>query len=245
MLRFVTALALVFAFSLADTARAGKKDDTLVWATDRENSITDSSYLNTRELVIIGSLISDRLVHLNDKYEPVPLLATSWKWVNDTTLDFDLRKGVKFHNGKELDADDVVYTINFILDRDHGSLNYTYIAFIKQAEKLDSHKVRLHFNKPFPTALVFLAGAPNILAKGSLRQRAGQARWQEGLRRGAGKRDRSLQGGRDQAGRVDPDGEEPQLLGRQPQREAADRQDQVPHDQGQQYPPRRGDDRRC
>ena len=159
----VTAIALCMPMA---SAEAGKKDDTLVWATDRENSITDSNYLNTRELVIIGSLIYDRLIHLDEKYDPKPLLATAWKWVNATTLDLDIRKGVKFHNGKELDADDVVYTFSFLIDRDNGPLSYSYVSYVKSAEKLESHKVRLNLDKPFPTALVFLAGVPNIMAKG-------------------------------------------------------------------------------
>jgi peptide/nickel transport system substrate-binding protein len=167
MLRLSTALGLVAILcAVSEPAQAGKKDDTLVWATDRENSITDSSYLNTRELVIISSLIYDRLIHLDEKYEPTPLLATGWKWVNDTTLDLDIRKGVKFHNGKELDADDIIYTISFMINKEHGSLSYSYVSYIKSAEKLDNHKVRLHLEKPFPTALIFLAGVPNIVAKG-------------------------------------------------------------------------------
>lgn len=147
-------------------AQAGKANDTLVWATDRESPITDSSYLNTRELVIIGSLLFDRLVHLDDNYKPVPSLAESWKWENDTTLDFVIRKGVKFHSGKELDAEDVAYTFNFIINPENGSFNRSYLSWIKAAEVLDKNKVRLTMDKPFPTALTFLAGAGNILQKG-------------------------------------------------------------------------------
>lgn len=169
MRRTVMGLAAAAALALPAfvvDAQAGKKDDTLVWATDRENAILDSSYLNTREMVIIGTLLYDRLVHLDDKYQPVPLLATGWKWVNDTTLELDIRKGIKFHSGKELDADDVVYTINFIIDPANGSFNRSYISWIKKAERLDSHKVRLNLDKPFPTALTFLAGSANIVPKG-------------------------------------------------------------------------------
>jgi peptide/nickel transport system substrate-binding protein len=121
----LTAAALCVPFVPAE---AGKKDNTLVWATDRENSITDSNYLNTRELVIMGTLIYDRLIHLDEEYDPKPLLATAWTWVNDTTLDLDIRKGVKFHSGKDLDADDVVYTISFLINRDHGALSYSYVS---------------------------------------------------------------------------------------------------------------------
>ena len=43
-------------------------------------------------------------------------LATAWKQVDDKTLEFELRQGVKFHNGEEFDADDVVYTLNFVAE---------------------------------------------------------------------------------------------------------------------------------
>ncbi|MFN3745128.1 MAG: ABC transporter substrate-binding protein [Hyphomicrobiaceae bacterium] len=162
----LAATALAVSALWGPPAQAGKANDTLVWATDRENPITDSSYLNTRELVIIGTLIFDRLVHLDENYKPVPLLAESWKWENDTTLDLNIRKGVKFHSGKELDAEDVAYTLNFIVDPANGSFNRSYLSWIKKAEVLDKHKVRLVMDKPFPTALVFLAGSGNILPKG-------------------------------------------------------------------------------
>jgi len=150
----------------AAPAAAGKKDDTLVWATDRENPIVDSSYINTREMVIIGSLIYDRLIHLDENYAPQPLLATAWKWENETTLDMDIRQGVKFHSGKELDAEDVAYTLNFIVDKDNKSFNRSYVSWIKTVEVTGKHKVRIHLNKPFPTALIYLAGSANILVKG-------------------------------------------------------------------------------
>ena len=47
---------------VADPAAAGKKDDTLVWATDRDNPIADPYYLNTRELLVIGHHVWDTLV---------------------------------------------------------------------------------------------------------------------------------------------------------------------------------------
>lgn len=56
--------------------------------------------------------------NLLGKLEPKPGLAESWKRIDDRTVEFSLRKGVKFHNGDELTADDVVFT--FSRDRMFG-----------------------------------------------------------------------------------------------------------------------------
>ena len=148
-------------------ASAGKRDDTLVWSTERDNPIADPYYINTRELVIIGHHAWDTLVMVDPKDGQIkPLLATAWKWENDTTLDLDLRRGVKFHSGKEMDADDVVYTLNHIANKDNAILNYSVISWIKSAERLDSHKVRITLARPFPPALAYLAGLSFIMQKG-------------------------------------------------------------------------------
>ena len=50
-----------------------------------------------------------------------PMLATSWVSNDDfTTWTFHLRQGVKFHNGQELTAADVVWTVNYIKDPENG-----------------------------------------------------------------------------------------------------------------------------
>src|SRR4030095_15577056 len=61
--------------------------------------------------------IYDRLLDRDPKtYKPVPMLATSWKIVNDTTWEFALRKGVKFHNGEAFTAHAVKATLDYALD---------------------------------------------------------------------------------------------------------------------------------
>lgn len=160
-------LLAVSSFLAVPAAHAGKKNDTLVWATDRDNPIADPYFLNTRELVVIGHHAWDTLVIIDPKTAEVkPMLATGWKWVNTTTLEMDLRKDVVFHSGAPMDADDVVYTLNFVSNKENAISNYALLAWIKSAEKIDTHKVRINLKNPFPPALAYLAGIGFIMQKG-------------------------------------------------------------------------------
>ena len=59
----------------------------------------------------------DRLLDRDAKtFKPKPMLAESWRIVNDTTWEFKLRKGVKFHNGEPFTAAAVNATIDYALD---------------------------------------------------------------------------------------------------------------------------------
>jgi len=61
--------------------------------------------------------IYDRLLDRDPKtFKPKPMLAESWRIVNDTTWEFKLRKGVKFHNGEPFTAPSVKATIDYALD---------------------------------------------------------------------------------------------------------------------------------
>jgi len=164
---FAMAGLIAGATLIATDASAGKKDDTLVWATDRDNPIADPFYINTRELVVIGHHVWDTLVFIDPKSGEIkPLLATKWAWVNQTTLEFELRNGVKFHSGKVMDADDVVYTLNHAANKENAIANFALLAWIKNAEKIDDGKVRINLNRPFPPALAYLAGIGFIMQKG-------------------------------------------------------------------------------
>ena len=97
-------------------ASAQKSADTLriTWR-DAVPDVTPY-YNQLRTGIVIGHQVWDSLVYRDpETFQLKPLLAESYKWVDETTLEFTLRQNVTFHNGDKLTADDVVYTINSIL----------------------------------------------------------------------------------------------------------------------------------
>lgn len=116
-LRFFAAALLAGALALGGPALAGKRDDTIRFAYDQAPESVDPFFNNVRIGVIIGANVWDTLIYRDpNTNEYKGLLAKSWKQIDDRTIEFDLREGVRFHNGEEFDADSVVYTLNFVAD---------------------------------------------------------------------------------------------------------------------------------
>ncbi|MDD9902430.1 MAG: ABC transporter substrate-binding protein [Rhodospirillaceae bacterium] len=151
--------AAVGAAMLAAPALAGKSNDTLVWSTDREVNVPLPFFEQVREMVVMARLSHDTLLFRNPKtfaYEPQ--LATDYKWIDNVTMEFNLRQDVTFHDGTKFSADDVVATVNHLVKPDSGVLTKRNVSWMKSAEKLGEYKVRLNLVKPFPAALEFLSG---------------------------------------------------------------------------------------
>jgi peptide/nickel transport system substrate-binding protein len=70
------------------------------------------------------------------KLEPQPGLATEWKRVDDQTVELKLRQGVKFHNGEEMTAEDVVFS--FSRERMFGNTEAKNRTTIKAFERIPS-----------------------------------------------------------------------------------------------------------
>ncbi len=87
----------------------------------------------------------------------VPWLAKSWTRVNPTTLEFDLRDNVTFHNGSKFDADDVVATINYLKDPASTVLFKQRYTWIDKVEKLGPYKVRIVSKEPNATDMQIIS----------------------------------------------------------------------------------------
>jgi peptide/nickel transport system substrate-binding protein len=90
-------------------------------------------------------------------------LAEAMNWLDDKTLEVELRQGVKFHDGVEMTADDVVYTFDRIIGENmieypepHTSPRKGLIAPLESIEKTGDYTVVMHFSAAWPVAMQML-----------------------------------------------------------------------------------------
>jgi peptide/nickel transport system substrate-binding protein len=103
--------------------------------------------------------IYDRLVDRDAKnYKPAPMLATSWKVVNDTTWEFVLRQGVKFHNGEPFNAQSVKATMDYIKDPANKTHYLPRWSQVKEVQIVNDYTVRFITDKPWPGLIDRMAG---------------------------------------------------------------------------------------
>jgi peptide/nickel transport system substrate-binding protein len=162
----------LFLLGLSQQALAQKSADTLRIAWRDAIPDVDPYYNTLRTGLVLAHQVWDCLVDRDPAtFQIKPLLATSWRQVDGTTIDFTLRRGVTFHDGSPFGADDVVYTINTVLTDKQVLVpsNYLYLA---GAEKLDDLHVRVKLKRVFPAALEYMAMTLPIWPR-SYRERVG------------------------------------------------------------------------
>src|SRR2546429_6058764 len=100
--------------------------------------------------------IYDRLLNRDPRpSKPRPMLAESWRLVNDSTWEFKHRKGVRFHNGEAFTAHAVKATIDYALDPANKS-HFTAAAYwglVREVQVVDDQTVRVLTKQPWPNLI--------------------------------------------------------------------------------------------
>ena len=152
----------------ARQAAAAKRDDTLRFALAGAQDVIDPYYSGDRDVtMVIGEMLFDTLIYRDPlTFEHKPLLATAWRWINDVTLEFDLRPDVVWHDGRPFTADDIVYTFEYLLHPGSKVTVPQFSNWVSRAEAVEPLKVRLHLPAPFGPALEYVAEVLPILPRG-------------------------------------------------------------------------------
>ncbi|MCX8117784.1 MAG: peptide-binding protein [Desulfobacterota bacterium] len=125
------------------------------------SSIGDASFLNPilaqdSASSEINSLVFNGLIKYDRNLEKfVGVLAESWKVEEgqEPRITFFLRKGVRWHDGKEFTAHDVKFTYDKIMDEKTNTVRRSDYELVKKAEVLDPHTFRVTYKEPFSPGL--------------------------------------------------------------------------------------------
>ena len=150
-----TLLKALFVVVLLATgaAQAQRAQNALTWGFETEIETLDPYATGKGTVQLVIRNILENLVVRDVAGVAKPALATSWRQVNDTTIEFTLRRGVTFHNGQPFDADDVVYSVGYVKKPESKISSQGDYGFIARAEKVDAYKVNLILTAPTPSAI--------------------------------------------------------------------------------------------
>ncbi len=139
-------------------AMAQKSRDTLRVSVYEPISTVDNTFEPQPQTSMFSQMVFDNLVAFDSvKREIKPLLAESWRQIDKLTVEFRLRKDVKFHDGQPFDADDVVYSFNFLTDpKVIFRTKESRYGIFDSIEKIDQYTVRIKTKEPFAPLMLRL-----------------------------------------------------------------------------------------
>jgi peptide/nickel transport system substrate-binding protein/oligopeptide transport system substrate-binding protein len=174
-------LLLVVALCGCSAGKTGQSN-TLVWRFMSDPPSLDPAHSTDTTSGIVTALVFDGLVELDPAtLKIVPAVAESWEVSEDQlTYTFHLRRGVKFHHGREVKANDFRYTFERTMHPDTASERTWVLEFIKGADEfrsgkakkiegvevLDDYTLRLTQKQPYPLFLEYLyMDAANVIPR--------------------------------------------------------------------------------
>lgn len=130
-------------FSLAGPAAA---ENVLRWASGAGALTFDPHSANHGPSIVQQNSVFERLLTTSARLEVVPQLAVAWRPLDPVTWEFELRQGVRFHDGAPFTSEDVLFSLQRA--RALHSQYSGYFADISDVRALDAHKVRITTRDP-------------------------------------------------------------------------------------------------
>ncbi len=121
---------------------------TLVIAQDRDPQRIDPNFVRSVEAETVSQTMYDSLIALDTGGVPVPSLAESWSFPDNSRMELKLREGVQFHNGEPFNAEAVRVSLERMQDEEHGSHLRNQFLSIESLEIVDDHNIVFHLSQP-------------------------------------------------------------------------------------------------
>jgi len=145
----ITALLVTLLTSWCVPARAADGERHLRIGMGADVTSIDPHFANIAPNNAVGWHVFDALANVDADTRLIPGLATAWKVIDDTTWEFTLRKGVRFHDGSAFDARDVEFSIKRAADlAQKGGQFGSFVRAITAVQIVDPHTVRFKTAAP-------------------------------------------------------------------------------------------------
>jgi len=142
--------AMLHGFSVLPGQAAPQGTLTVAVATFGNERWLPHLYVGAEDVVL--KPLWENLLSRDAKGNLIPMLAERWEMLDGgRTWKFHLRKGIKFHNGAELTAEDVKFTFEAIAKPGSANSLSTEFRQVKSMEVADPYTISVHFAKPFVT----------------------------------------------------------------------------------------------
>ncbi|WP_040225354.1 glutathione ABC transporter substrate-binding protein [Bhargavaea cecembensis] len=139
------------------TTDEGAEGGDLVLAVLSDASSLDPHGSNDVPSSVVQDNIFETLVTRNDDNEIEPGLATEWNAIDDTTWEFKLQEGVKFHDGEDFNAEAVKKSFERVLDEKVASPRYFLFEMVNSVDVIDDYTVQFKTDYPFAPLLAHLS----------------------------------------------------------------------------------------
>jgi peptide/nickel transport system substrate-binding protein len=142
-------ILLLVAMGVSPSDAARDKDTIVIVQGVDPTTLDPMNHLETPALNLCLNLY-DTLLQRDANIKIEPLLAESYKLINDLTWEFKLRKGIKFHNGEDFNAAAVKYNIERLGDPNNKLRQVFLVGVLDRVDIVDNYTVRIITKKPYP-----------------------------------------------------------------------------------------------
>lgn len=151
------ASVLLAASAVAQTSAPARSGGTLNWIIALEPALFVPVTTSAGSTCDLGPKVVEGLLTYDYKLNPIPLLAAAWSVSKDgLEYRFELRKGVKWHDGKDFTSDDVAFSILTL--KQFNPRGRSTFANVESVRTPDPHTAVLVLSKPVPYLLTALSG---------------------------------------------------------------------------------------
>ena len=163
----LASVGILSAAVIAMPASAQKSKDTLRVGFYQPVRLVDAFFQPGPEASLAYRMVFDTLVNYDAvKRKYVSGLVESWKRISPTSMEFKLKKGLKWSDGAPLTMDDVEYTYGFAMNpKVKYRFKATRINWIKNFQRIDDDTFRINSSIPMAVMLAKMTNFPSIYPK--------------------------------------------------------------------------------